>query len=200
MSIAITLPNGTVKEYPQGTTAAQLAESISTGLGKNAVAGKVDGRLVDLNEPIQASSSVEIITLDGADGLAIYRHSTAHVMAQAIKRIYGEKAVKLGIGPVIEDGFYYDIDIEKPLSTDDLAAIEAEMSKVIQENLPITRREVSREEATALFAQEEEPLKLELIRDLPDDSIISLYEQGEFVDLAAVRIYLPQDASRRSSC
>ncbi|MGO4611240.1 threonine--tRNA ligase, partial [Variovorax sp. 2RAF20] len=86
-----------------------------------------------------------------ADGLAIYRHSTAHVMAQAIKRIYGEKAVKLGIGPVIEDGFYYDIDIEKPLSTDDLAAIEAEMSKVIQENLPITRREVSREEATALF-------------------------------------------------
>ncbi|MGO4348846.1 threonine--tRNA ligase [Paenibacillus sp. MCAF9] len=183
MSIAITLPDGTVKEYPQGTTAAQLAESISTGLGKNAVAGKVDGRLVDLNEPIQASSSVEIITLDGADGLAIYRHSTAHVMAQAIKRIYGEKAVKLGIGPVIEDGFYYDIDIEKPLSTDDLAAIEAEMSKVIQENLPITRREVSREEATALFAQEEEPLKLELIRDLPDDSIISLYEQGEFVDL-----------------
>ncbi|OME82237.1 threonine--tRNA ligase [Paenibacillus sp. FSL A5-0031] len=183
MSIAITLPDGTVKEYPRGTTAAQLAESISTGLGKNAVAGKVDGRLVDLNEPIQASSSVEIITLDGADGLAIYRHSTAHVMAQAIKRIYGEKAVKLGIGPVIEDGFYYDIDIEKPLSTDDLAAIEAEMSKVIQENLPITRREVSREEATALFAQEEEPLKLELIRDLPDDSIISLYEQGEFVDL-----------------
>lgn len=183
MSIAITLPDGTVKEYPRGTTAAQLAESISTGLGKNAVAGKVDGRIVDLNEPIQASSSVEIITLDGADGLAIYRHSTAHVMAQAIKRIYGEKAVKLGIGPVIEDGFYYDIDIEKPLSTDDLAAIEAEMSKVIQENLPITRREVSREEATALFAQEEEPLKLELIRDLPDDSIISLYEQGEFVDL-----------------
>lgn len=183
MSIAITLPDRTVKEYPRGTTAAQLAESISTGLGKNAVAGKVDGRLVDLNEPIQASSSVEIITLDGADGLAIYRHSTAHVMAQAIKRIYGEKAVKLGIGPVIEDGFYYDIDIEKPLSTDDLAAIEAEMSKVIQENLPITRREVSREEATALFAQEEEPLKLELIRDLPDDSIISLYEQGEFVDL-----------------
>lgn len=183
MSIAITLPDGTVKEYPRGTTAAQLAESISTGLGKNAVAGKVDGRFVDLNEPIQASSSVEIITLDGADGLAIYRHSTAHVMAQAIKRIYGEKAVKLGIGPVIEDGFYYDIDIEKPLSTDDLAAIEAEMSKVIQENLPITRREVSREEATALFAQEEEPLKLELIRDLPDDSIISLYEQGEFVDL-----------------
>lgn len=183
MSIAITLPDGTVKEYPRGTTAAQLAESISTGLGKNAVAGKVDGRLVDLNEPILASSSVEIITLDGADGLAIYRHSTAHVMAQAIKRIYGEKTVKLGIGPVIEDGFYYDIDIEKPLSTDDLAAIEAEMSKVIQENLPITRREVSREEATALFAQEEEPLKLELIRDLPDDSIISLYEQGEFVDL-----------------
>ncbi|WP_054026091.1 threonine--tRNA ligase [Bacillus sp. FJAT-28004] len=183
MSIAITLPDGTVKEYPRGTTAAQLAESISTGLGKNAVAAKVDGKLVDLNEPIQASSSVEIITLDGADGLALYRHSTAHVMAQAIKRIYGEKAVKLGIGPVIEDGFYYDIDIEKPLSTDDLAAIEAEMSKVIQENLPITRREVSREEATAFFAQSDELLKLDLIRDLPSDSVITLYEQGEFIDL-----------------
>jgi threonyl-tRNA synthetase len=183
MSIAITLPDGTVKEYEQGTTALQIAESISIGLRKNAVAGKVDGKLVDLNQPIDASSHVEIVTLEGADGLALYRHSTAHVMAQAIKRIYGEKAVKLGIGPVIEDGFYYDIDIEKPLSTDDLTAIEAEMSKIIQENLPITRREVSREEATAFFAKLEEPLKLELIRDLPEASVITMYEQGEFVDL-----------------
>ncbi|WP_169090669.1 threonine--tRNA ligase [Paenibacillus sp. PL91] len=183
MSIAITLPDGTVKEYEQGTTALQIAESISIGLKKNALAGKVDGKLVDLNQPIDASSHVEIVTLEGADGLALYRHSTAHVMAQAIKRIYGEKAVKLGIGPVIEDGFYYDIDIEKPLSTDDLTAIEAEMNKVIQENLPITRREVSREEATAFFTKLEEPLKLELIRDLPEASVITMYEQGEFIDL-----------------
>ena len=183
MSIAITLPDGTVKEYRQGTTIEQIAESISIGLRKNAVAGKVDGKLVDLNQPVDANCHIEIVTLDGADGLQLYRHSTAHVMAQAIKRIYGDKAVKLGIGPVIEDGFYYDIDIEKPLSSDDLAAIEAEMDKVIQENLPFSRREVGREEATRLFEQLEEPLKLELIRDLPENSVISLYEQGEFTDL-----------------
>lgn len=183
MSIAITLPDGTVKEYQKGTTAGQIAESISAGLGKNAVAGKVDGQLVDLSCAIQASCHVEIVTLEGAEGLQLYRHSTAHVMAQAIKRVYGDKAVKLGIGPVIEDGFYYDIDIEKPLSSEDLAAIEAEMNKVIQENLPIKRREVSREEAAELFSQLEEPLKLELIRDLPEDAIITLYEQGEFIDL-----------------
>jgi len=183
MSIAITLPDGTVKEYQKGTTAGQIAESISAGLGKNAVAGKVDGKLVDLSYAIQASCDVEIVTLEGAEGLQLYRHSTAHVMAQAIKRVYGDKAVKLGIGPVIEDGFYYDIDIEKPLSSEDLAAIEAEMNKVIQENLPVKRREVSREEAAELFSQLEEPLKLELIRDLPEDAVITLYEQGEFIDL-----------------
>lgn len=183
MSIAITLPDGTVKEHPQGTTMEQIAQSLSIGLGKKAVAGKWNGKLVGLGEAIHANGEVEIVTLDGADGLEIYRHSTAHVMAQAMKRIYGNKAVKLGIGPVIEDGFYYDIDIEKPLSLDDLAAIEAEMIRIIQEDLPIRRREVSREEAAAFFAQREEPLKLELIRDLPEDAVITLYEQGEFVDL-----------------
>ncbi|MDQ8734981.1 threonine--tRNA ligase [Paenibacillus sp. LHD-38] len=183
MSIALTLPDGTVKEYPQGTTMEQIAQSLSIGLSKKAVAGKWNGNLVGLREAIQANGEVEIVTLDGADGLEIYRHSTAHVMAQAMKRIYGNKAVKLGIGPVIEDGFYYDIDIEKPLSLDDLASIEAEMNRIIQEDLPIQRREVSREEAAAFFAQQEEPLKLELIRDLPKEAVITLYEQGEFVDL-----------------
>ncbi|MEV5029037.1 threonine--tRNA ligase [Paenibacillus sp. LPE1-1-1.1] len=183
MSIAITLPDGTVKEYPRGTTMEQIAQSLSIGLAKKAVAGKWNGKLVGLGEAIHANGEVEIVTLDGADGLEIYRHSTAHVMAQAVKRIYGNKAVKLGIGPVIEDGFYYDIDIEKPLSLDDLAAIEAEMSRIIQEDLPIRRREASREEAAAFFAQQEEPLKLELIRDLPEEAVITLYEQGEFVDL-----------------
>jgi threonyl-tRNA synthetase len=183
MSIEITLPDGTVKEYQRGTTLAQIAESISMGLAKNAVAGKVDGKLVDLQREVNENSQVEIVTLDSPAGLEVYRHSTAHVMAQALKRIYGEQAVKLGIGPVIEDGFYYDIDIEKPLSSDDLSAIEAEMGRIIQENLPIVRREVSREDAAALFARQEEPLKLELIRDLPEDAVITLYEQGEFVDL-----------------
>lgn len=104
-------------------------------------------------------------------------------MAQSIKRIYGDKAVKLGIGPVIEDGFYYDIDIEKPLSIDDLVAIEKEMENVIQENLPIIRRVVSRTEAIKTFEDLEDPLKLELIRDLPDDAVITIYDQGEFFDL-----------------
>lgn len=183
MGIMITLPDGTVKEYQQGTTVEHLAGSISTGLKKNAVAGKINGRLVDLAEPINENSHVEIVTLDSRDGLELYRHSTAHVMAQAIKRIYGAKAVKLGIGPVIEDGFYYDIDMEKPLSIDDLAAIEEEMMKVIQENLPIIRRVVSREDATCLFERLDDPLKLELIRDLPVDAVITVYEQGEFIDL-----------------
>ncbi|MGM0881783.1 MAG: threonine--tRNA ligase [Bacillota bacterium] len=183
MGIAITLPDGTVKEYQQGTTVEQLAESISIGLKKNAVAGKINGRLVDLAEPVNENSHVEIVTLDSRDGLELYRHSTAHVMAQAIKRIYGEKAVKLGIGPVIEDGFYYDIDMEKPLSSDDLAAIEAEMMKVIQENLPIIRRVIGREEARSLFERLDDPLKLELIRDLQEDAVITVYEQGEFIDL-----------------
>lgn len=183
MEIKVTLQDGTVKEVLQGTTIGQLAESISLGLKKNAVAGKINGKSVDLDQPLEQDSQVEIVTLDSKNGLEIIRHSTAHVMAQAIKRIYGDEAVKLGIGPVIEDGFYYDIDIEKPLSIDDLAAIEQEMARVIQENLPIIRRVVNREEALRIYTEIEDPLKLELIRDLPEDSVITLYEQGEFIDL-----------------
>ncbi|WP_010268521.1 threonine--tRNA ligase [Paenibacillus senegalensis] len=183
MSIQVKLPDGAVREYEQGVTVEEVAGSISSGLKKNAVAGKINGQLVDLNRAIDQDSDVEIITLDSKDGLEVYRHSTAHLMAQAIKRIYGEKAVKLGIGPVIEDGFYYDIDIEKPLSTEDLSAIEKEMEKIVQENLPIQRREVSREEAVRTFEELEDPLKLELIRDLPEDSVITIYDQGEFFDL-----------------
>jgi threonyl-tRNA synthetase len=183
MEINVTLPDGTIRRYPQGTTIEQVAGSISSGLKKTAVAGKMNGKPVDLNQAIDQDSHVEIVTLDSKDGQAIYRHSTAHVMAQAIKRIYGDKAVKLGIGPVIEDGFYYDIDIANPLSTDDLAAIEKEMASILQEDLPIVRRVVSRSEAIELFEKLEDPLKLELIRDLPDEAVISLYKQGEFIDL-----------------
>lgn len=183
MQIRVTLPDGTIKEYQQGTTIEQVAESISIGLKKNAVAGKIDGQPVDLNRPIDKDSHIEIITMDSKDGLEIVRHSTAHVMAQAIKRLYGNMAVKLGIGPVIEDGFYYDIDIEKPLSIDELFAIEKQMEKIIQENLPIVRRVVSRSEALKIFEELEDPLKLELIRDLPDDSVLTIYDQGEFFDL-----------------
>ncbi|MFC7680143.1 threonine--tRNA ligase [Paenibacillus sp. GCM10028914] len=183
MEINVNLPDGTIRRYQQGTTIEQVAESISTSLKKNAIAGKINGKLVDLRESIDHDSLIEIVTLDSSDGLEIYRHSTAHIMAQAIKRIYGKEAVKLGIGPVIKDGFYYDVDIEDPLSLDDLAAIEKEMAQIIKENLPIVRRVVTREDAISIFEELGEPLKLELIHDLPEDAVISIYDQGEFCDL-----------------
>jgi len=182
-AVKVTLPDGAVREYASGTTIEDVAGSISSGLKKNAVAGKVDGKVVDLYYPLTQDAHVEIVTLESQDGLEVYRHSTAHLMAQALKRIYGSKAVKLGIGPVIEDGFYYDVDLEQPLSSEDLEKIEKEMEKIVQENLPIRRREVSREEAVRIFTELEDPLKLELIRDLPEDATISIYDQGEFFDL-----------------
>lgn len=183
MVIQITLPDETVKEVQQGTTIREMAGLIGTGLARQAVAGKLDGRIADLDRPLVENSHLEILTLDSRDGLDIMRHSCTHVMAQAVKRIFGEEAVRLGIGPVIEDGFYYDMALPRPLSTEDLASIEREMNGIIQENLPITRREVSRGEALALFEQQGERFKVELIHDLPEEEVITLYEQGEFVDL-----------------
>jgi len=183
MVVQIKLPDGAIREYAVGTTIEQVAESISPGLKKNAIAGKVNGKPVDLSFPLEQDADVEILTVDSEAGLEVYRHSTAHLMAQAIKRIYGPKAVKLGIGPVIEDGFYYDIDLDAPLNPEDLTKIEKEMERIVQENLPIVRRVVSREDALAIFGELEDPLKLELIRDLPEDSVITMYDQGEFFDL-----------------
>lgn len=200
MAVKVTFPDGAVREYEQGTTIEEVAGSISSGLKKNAVIGKIDGKSVDLNTPITQDAALEIIVLDSESGLEVYRHSTAHLMAQAIKRIYGEKAVKLGIGPVIEDGFYYDIDLETPLTPEDLTKIEKEMEKVAQENFPIRRREVSREEAIRIFTEMEDPLKLELIRDLPEDSVLTIYDQGEFLTCAAAHICLQLDVLKRSSC
>ncbi|WP_040950597.1 threonine--tRNA ligase [Gorillibacterium massiliense] len=182
MGIEITLSDGKRKEYPLGTTVGQVAESISSGLKKAAIAGKINGAPVDLSRVIADGDHVEILTPDTRDGLDIYRHSAAHLMAQAIKRIYGNKA-KLAIGPVIADGFYYDVDMETPLTPDDLAAIEEEMRNIAQMDYPIIRRAVSREEAIRLFESTDDSLKLELIRDLPEEAEITLYEQGEFVDL-----------------
>jgi threonyl-tRNA synthetase len=183
MVIQVKLPDGAIKEFAYGTTIEQVAESISSGLKKNAVAGKVNGKPVDLSFALEQDAEVEILTLDSEAGLEIYRHSTAHLMAQAIKRIYGEKSVKLGIGPVIEDGFYYDIDLESSLTPEDLSKIQKEMERIVQENLPIRRRVVSREEALRIFTDLEDPLKLELIRDLPESSVLTIYDQGEFFDL-----------------
>ncbi|MEV2313637.1 threonine--tRNA ligase [Paenibacillus larvae] len=181
--IQVTLPNGAIREYPKGTTVGEVAASISSGLKKQAVAGKMDGQPVDLSRPIEYNAVVEIWTLDSEEGLEVYRHSTAHLMAQALKRIYGEKAVKLGIGPVIEGGFYYDIDMETSLTPEDLGKIEKEMEKIIKEDLPITRRVVSKEEAIRIYEEIEDPLKLELIHEFPEDATITIYDQGEFFDL-----------------
>ncbi|MFD1178473.1 threonine--tRNA ligase [Paenibacillus puldeungensis] len=183
MAVSISLPDGSVREYVEGSTLEDVAGSISSGLRKNALAGKINGAAVDLNSKLVDGAAVEIITADSKDGLEIMRHSSAHLMAQAVKRLFGNKEVKLGIGPVIEDGFYYDMDLEQPLNPEDLQKIEKEMERIIGENLPITRREVSRDEAVAIFTELGDPYKLELIRDLPEDSVISIYDQGEFFDL-----------------
>lgn len=183
MAVSVILPDGSVREYAEGSSLEDVAASISSGLRKNALAGKINGVAVDLNAQLVDGAKVEIITGDSQDGLEIMRHSSAHLMAQAVKRLFGNKEVKLGIGPVIEDGFYYDMDLEHPLNPEDLQKIEKEMERIIGENLPITRREVSREEAVAIFTELGDPYKLELIRDLPEDSVISIYDQGEFFDL-----------------
>lgn len=181
VGIHVTLPDGSVKAYEDGTTAADVAASISKGLYKNAVAGKIDDQVVDLNREIEGDAAVKILTLQDEEGVEVYRHSTAHLMAQAIKRLYPD--VKLGIGPVIEDGFYYDIDLAERLTPEDLPKIEQEMSRIVKENLPIEREVVSREKAIHLFETINDPYKLELIRDLPGDAVITIYKQGEFFDL-----------------
>ncbi|MED1787289.1 MULTISPECIES: threonine--tRNA ligase [Brevibacillus] len=180
--VKVTLPDGSIREYEAGVTIEDIAGSISTSLKKKAVAGKVNGKVVDVTTPIHEDTNVEIVTLDTKDGLEVYRHSTAHLLAQAVKRVFGND-VKLGIGPVIEDGFYYDMDIPVSLTPEDLIKLEAEMNKIIKENLKIERKEVSREEALRIFGELNDHLKLELIRDLPEGSIITMYHQGEFFDL-----------------
>ncbi|MEO2204476.1 threonine--tRNA ligase [Paenibacillus pabuli] len=183
MAVNIKLPDGSVREYADGSSIEDVAASISSGLRKNAVAGKLDGIVVDLSTQLHEGALVEIVTFDSPDGLEVMRHSTAHLLAQAVKRLYGSKEVHLGVGPVIEDGFYYDMDLEHPLNPEDLQKIEKEMERIVSENLPIVRKEVSRAEAIKTFEEVGDPYKLELIRDLPEESVITIYEQGEFFDL-----------------
>ncbi|MFX3623957.1 MAG: threonine--tRNA ligase [Ectobacillus sp.] len=186
--VKITFPDGAVKEFPKGTTTEDIAASISPGLKKKAVAGKLNERQLDLRTPIEEDGHISIITLDSQEGVDILRHSTAHLLAQALKRLY--KDVKLGIGPVIENGFYYDIDMEESITTEDLPKIEKEMERIVKENLEIVRKEVTREEALARYEEIGDNLKLELIRELPEGEAISIYEQGEFFDLCR-GVHLP---------
>ncbi|MEC1720441.1 threonine--tRNA ligase [Schinkia azotoformans] len=179
--IKVSFPDGAVKEFPNGTTTEEIAASISSGLKKNALAGKLNGKAIDLRTPITEDGAIEIVTYDTPDGLEILRHSTAHLMAQAIKRLYGD--VKLGVGPVIESGFYYDVDMEQPLTPEDLPKIEKEMQRIIDSNLPVERQEVTRTEAIKMYEEIGDPLKVELISAIPEGEKITIYSQGEFFDL-----------------
>jgi threonyl-tRNA synthetase len=179
--LKVSFPDGAVKEFPAGTTTEDIASSISPGLKKKAIAGMVNGQPYDLKRPIEEDASIEIVTPDHPEALEILRHSSAHLMAQAIKRIY--KDVKLGVGPVIEGGFYYDIDLDQSLTPEDLPAIEKEMAKIINENIEVVRKEVSRDEAVSFFKEIGDEYKLELIEAIPADEKVTLYEQGDFVDL-----------------
>ncbi len=177
----ITLSDGSSLTLPEGTTVAGIAQAIGEGLKKNAVAGEVDGTLVDLSYAVRADAKVRIITLKDKEGLDIYRHTCAHVLAQAVKSIY--PTCSLAIGPTIENGFYYDVDFKTPITQDALATIEEEMKLIIKGNFRIERFELPRKDAIALMTKFNEPYKVQLIKDLPEDSVISFYRQGDFTDL-----------------
>ena len=183
-NLKITLKDGTVREVAAGTTLAEMAASISRSLAKSALAAKLDGKVVDLTRPLTANATVEFLGSDKQEGLDALRHSASHIMAQAVQHLYGE-SVQFGIGPWIANGFYYDIDTEHTFVPEDLAKIEAEMEKIVKQDLPIVRKEMSREAAIKFFADKGQNYKVELIRDLPEDAVISLYTQGDFTDLCA---------------
>lgn len=177
----ITLKDGSVLEVENGKTAGEIAKSISEGLFRNAVCARVDGELVDLSRAIDRDCALEIVTLKEKDGLNVFRHTASHVLAQAVKAVF--PTCKLAIGPVIENGFYYDIDFKTPINKDDLGKIEAEMNRIIKSDLPIERFTLSRRDALKMMDNFGEPYKKELINDLPKDAEISFYKQGDFVDL-----------------
>ncbi|MCD5029209.1 threonine--tRNA ligase [Enterococcus asini] len=180
MSIQITFPDGAQKEFAAGITTKEIASSISNSLAKKALAGKFNGELIDLTRPIESDGAIEIITPADEDALQLLRHSAAHLMAQAAKRLFPN--IHFGVGPAIDTGFYYDTDNgEHPISAEDLPAIEAEMRQIVKENLPIERLVLTREEALELFA--DDPYKMELISEMPEDEVITAYRQGEFTDL-----------------
>lgn len=182
MKITVTLPDGAQKTFAQGTTVMQVAESIGSGLAKATLAGKLDGnRLVDASYPLMADVSLSLITAKDGEGLEIIRHSTAHLLAQAVKRLFPK--VQVTIGPVIENGFYYDFSYPEGFTPEDLAGIEAEMLKIVKEALPVTRAEYTRDAAIAFFEERGERYKAEIIRDIPAQETLTLYSQGEFTDL-----------------
>ncbi|WP_042348788.1 threonine--tRNA ligase [Bacillus massiliigorillae] len=179
--ITIIFPDGNVKQYEKGITVCEVAESISSSLRKKAVVAKVNQQLVDLNFRVEQDADLSIYTLDSEEGQQVLRHSAAHIMAQAVERIFGH--VKFGIGPVIDNGFYYDFKLEKNLSNDDLVVIEKEMENIINEDLIFKRIDVSFKEAEQFFERKGDQYKLEILQSIPKGERILLYQQGEFIDL-----------------
>ena len=179
----ITLNDGSKKEYAEAKSVYDSAMDISEGLARVACAGEINGEEVDLRTVVDSDCELNILTFDSEGGKAAFRHTASHIMAQAIKRLYPE--TKLAIGPSIKDGFYYDVDRETPFTSEDLEKIEAEMKKIVKEALPLERFTMTREEAIKFMQEKEEPYKVQLIEDLPEDAELSFYRQGEFVDLCA---------------
>ncbi|MHC1718458.1 MAG: threonine--tRNA ligase [Acidaminococcaceae bacterium] len=182
-NIIVTLKDGSTREYAAGVTLLEVAKSLSQKLGKVALLAVVDGKNRDLTDVLENDASVEFVTADTSEGLHAIRHTAAHVMAQAIQHLF--PGTKFAIGPAIANGFYYDLDSEHVFTPEDLAAIEKEMAKIVKANAPLVRTELPRAEALAMFTKMEEPYKVELINDLPEDAIISIYQQGDFLDLCA---------------
>lgn len=179
----ITLKDGTVKEYVSSMSVIDIAKDISEGLARAATSAKIDGEIADLRTEVSEDCGLEILTFDSEDGKGAFNHTASHIMAQAVKRLYPE--TKLAIGPSIANGFYYDLDRETPFAAEDLEKIEAEMKKIVKENLPLERFTKTREDAIQYFEEKGEPYKVELIEDLPEGGEISFYSQGEFTDLCA---------------
>ena len=181
--IHVSLPDGSQKEVEQGISLKDLAKSLNQKLGKEALLAKVDGVNKDLSDTLDKDASVEFVTPDSEEGLHAIRHTASHVMAQAIQHLF--PGTKFAIGPAIEKGFYYDLDSEHVFTPEDLKAIEKEMAKIVKANYPLVRKELPRQEALDMFKKADEPYKVELIEDLPEDAVISTYTQGDFTDLCA---------------
>ena len=181
--VKIILPDGSAKEYAAGTTLGEAVKQLSNSLAKKVLAANVNGELTDLREELVDGSEVAFLTFEEDGGKHTLRHTASHILAQAVKRLWPE--AKLAIGPAIDKGFYYDIDMEHTLTPEDLGKIEKEMSRIVKENLPITKSVMSRQEAIEFFKSKNEDYKVELIEDLPEDTVISCYAQGDFIDLCA---------------
>lgn len=179
--IKITLPDGSVHQHPSGVTAMDIAKSISSGLARRMVAARSKGQVISLLQPLTTDTDLELLDFNTPEGRDVYWHSSAHILAQAVKELY--PGARLGVGPPVEAGFYYDIEFPEPFSAEDLEKVEAKMQEIVRKNIPFIREEISRDAAVERFREMDEPYKVELIEKFPDDEVISMYHQEEFTDL-----------------